>query len=103
MRIRIAQWNVWFQEPPKRVLRKLRDLDADIICLQEVSTTSNKYPGVNLPETLAHKLKYQFVLQEAHRWMQQGSLQRNLGNAILSRLPIVRHQHMMLVAGGGHD
>jgi endonuclease/exonuclease/phosphatase family metal-dependent hydrolase len=82
----VATWNLWWRfgaDPASRfagIAATLRQLDADVICLQEVYAEHN---GVNDADRLAALLHRQ-VLSTAY----PPSAEHSLGNAILSRWPI---------------
>jgi endonuclease/exonuclease/phosphatase family metal-dependent hydrolase len=37
MRLKILQWNIWYQEKIENILKILKNADADIVCLQELT------------------------------------------------------------------
>ena len=76
----------------KRIADVLRQLDADIIALQEIFSSSESYDGQ--VETLASTLEMEsaFGLTRHHRG-------RPYGNAILSRWPILESRIMDLTWG----
>ena len=86
--LRVLTWNIWWrhgawQERAPAIAATLSALDADIIALQEVwSDASSNYAAI-----LAADLGYHHVYGTGME--QKGLL---LGDAILSRWPIVRHQ-----------
>ena len=83
MKLRILQWNVWFQESAQRILDTLQDIDADVICLQELTRHSMTNPGVDIPDLIAqlgYHAYYQPTIERAEITM---------GNAIFSKFPIM--------------
>ena len=82
--MRLLQWNVWYREDVQNILRTIRDIDPDVVCLQELTVNHTEYnKGVNVPELLASELAYEHVYAPA---MQKGAQQS--GNGIFSRYPI---------------
>jgi len=76
-----------------RTAAALKDLDADIICLQEVERRMKQTHFVDQSRYLAHKLhmRHSFGSAEEYRW---GAF----GNAILSKHPIVKENNYQLPA-----
>lgn len=76
-----------------RTAAALADLDADIICLQEVDRRRGQTYFVDQSARLAHKLQMQHSFGPAinYRW---GAF----GNAILSRYPIISENNYQLPA-----
>lgn len=98
-RLRVLTWNVWWQYGPWReripAIEKVFDqVDADIICLQEVWEEQGK----NFAEHLAQRPGYRHVYRT-------GSVRDGVGfgNAILSRRPIERTEVRDLPGVRGRD
>jgi endonuclease/exonuclease/phosphatase family metal-dependent hydrolase len=94
MPIKILQWNVWFKEDIDRVVDVLKELNADIICLQELTQGYHEQSKDNTWEHIQDELGYYGVHQtipvitESEKWMQ--------ANAIFSRYPIIDHREHWL-------
>lgn len=88
MPIRLLQWNVWYQESADKVIDQLREVDADVLCLQELTTTSKHNPDVDIPGRIASELRYASHFLIANAWDTTPELRRTLGNGIFSRLPM---------------
>ena len=84
MQVRVAQWNVWYREHADNILRVLRDIGADIICLQELTVKSEVNPKRNIPEEI-NAIGYSGYFQPT---LENTSI--ILGNGIFSRFPIVK-------------
>lgn len=90
MELKVVQWNVWFKENIERVLDVLKKLNADVICLQELTQGYVEQTHENTWQYIGHELGFYFRAQEIpiitanSQWLQ--------GNAIFSRYPIV-HKH----------
>lgn len=38
MRIKILQWNIWYEEKPENIVKTVQEIKPDIFCLQELAT-----------------------------------------------------------------
>ena len=95
MRLRVATWNVWwrFGDPERRreaIVAVLRELDADVVALQEVWWHAD---GGSLADELATELGMQVVLRPSRDpsvWTSalQGTEAYGIGNAVLARGPL---------------
>ncbi len=86
-RLRVATWNLWWrfgpwQERTSAIVATLKDIDADIIALQEVWDDGT----TNFAAQLAQELGYHYAFAPGAR--PNGI---HMGNAILSRWPISQH------------
>lgn len=106
--MRVASWNLWWrygdwQSRRPAIERTLGALDADVIALQEVWHTSTE----NLAESLAADLGYHcaFAASPAPgKWQRRiGDDSIGIGNAILSRWPIVDERAVRLPSGDAPD
>ena len=89
MTIRIATYNIHKcrgmdrRVRPERIVAVIRELDADVVALQEVVSRENAAPEEDQPRFIAEQLGYDFRFGENRRL---GSAA--YGNATLSRLPM---------------
>ena len=87
--IRIATYNIHKcvgmdrKFSPERIVDVLREVDADVVALQEVLSHSNSHRRENQAEFIAEELGMKFSLGE-NRILKGGKY----GNAVLSRLPM---------------
>ena len=65
MSVRILQWNVLFRESATRILDVLKDVDADVLCLQELTSVSGHNEGIDVPAHIASGLGFNFFYQIA--------------------------------------
>lgn len=85
-RLRVVTWNVWARQGPwlarqEAILRTLVEIDADIVALQEVWM---EYPAHSQAAAIARDLDMVYTFRP--NWREDGC---DVGNAILSRWPIV--------------
>jgi endonuclease/exonuclease/phosphatase family metal-dependent hydrolase len=101
--MRIVSWNLWWRFGPwaerqKAVLAVLRELDPDVVGLQEVWAAG----GENLAEWLADELGLHWAWAASpasERWQRRiGDPSVDVGNAVLSRWPVVEQDVLRLPA-----
>ncbi|MFI1399351.1 endonuclease/exonuclease/phosphatase family protein [Streptomyces sp. NPDC020681] len=106
--MRVLTWNVWWrfgpwQERQKAILAVLRELQPDVIGLQEVWARD----GENLAEWLAEELGMHWTWASSdapERWQRRlGDSAVSFGNAVLSRWPIVDQRVLRLPSAEGDD
>ncbi|MFJ1809984.1 MULTISPECIES: endonuclease/exonuclease/phosphatase family protein [unclassified Streptomyces] len=104
--MRVVTWNLWWRFGPwrerqKAILTVLRELDPDVVGLQEVWAAGAE----NLAEWLADELGLHRVWAPSpapERWRKRitdpdaGSV--DIGNAVLSRWPVVEQEALLLPA-----
>lgn len=80
--IKLLQWNIWFKEDIDNIVKQLEIIDADIVCIQELSILKDDRSNTD-------KLKkiYQYMYYEVADTFMDG---RSQGNAILSKYPIIK-------------
>ena len=85
--MKLLQWNVWYKEDLKNILSTLQKIDADIICLQEVTVD---YPPhkLNAAKFLADNLKLNHFYQNAQSTVTDNE-KYSFGNAIFTRYPVL--------------
>ncbi|MFV0135271.1 endonuclease/exonuclease/phosphatase family protein [Streptomyces sp. HMX87] len=101
--MRVVTWNLWWRFGPwaerqKAVLAVLRDLDPDVVGLQEVWDAD----GENLAEWLAGELGLHCAWAPSpapERWQRRiGDDTVGIGNAVLSRWPVLEQATLVLPA-----
>jgi endonuclease/exonuclease/phosphatase family metal-dependent hydrolase len=86
--MRLAQWNVWYKERASRIVDTLREIDADFLCLQELTINAVEYnPSVDIPQLIASELGYHYFFKAADISTENGA-ETHFGNGIFSRHPI---------------
>lgn len=102
--MRVLTWNLWWRfgdwaARQEAILAVLRETDADVVTLQEVWAT----PSENLAELIARELGMQWAWSPSPapgRWQQRlGEPDVDIGNAVLSRWPIIRQAREVLPRG----
>ncbi|MXM68160.1 endonuclease [Streptomyces sp. HUCO-GS316] len=106
--MRVVSWNLWWRFGPwaerqKAVLAVLRELEPDVVGLQEVWSAD----GENLAEWLAGELGLHWAWAPSpasERWQRRiGDPSVEAGNAVLSRWPVVEQAVLRLPAPGELD
>ncbi|MGW1724981.1 endonuclease/exonuclease/phosphatase family protein [Streptomyces sp. NPDC002306] len=101
--MRVVTWNLWWRFGPwearqKAILGMLRELRPDVVGLQEVWESG----GENLAGWLAAELGMDWTWAGSHasdRWQRRiGDPTVDIGNAVLSRWPIVEQDVLRLAA-----
>jgi endonuclease/exonuclease/phosphatase family metal-dependent hydrolase len=87
--MKLLQWNVWYQEDIDNILRTIRKLGPDILCLQELTTNFAPQKRRHTAEYLAQKLRMHCFFKAA-REAADANGTHGFGNAIISRFPISR-------------
>jgi len=85
--MKILQWNIWYQEDVKNILELLKKVDADIVCLQEL-TVNHRRHNIDTAKYIADGLKYNFFYKEAQIDISSDRI-RSYGNGIFSRYTII--------------
>lgn len=87
--MKVLQWNIWYKEDIKNIISTIKNINPDIICLQELTINHPHYnQGANVPELIARDLGFNFFYKEAQKNLSEGK-ERSYGNGIFSRYPIV--------------
>ncbi|MFA6512386.1 MAG: endonuclease/exonuclease/phosphatase family protein [Patescibacteria group bacterium] len=91
MHIKLLQWNILFDEKYENILRELKKINADVLCLEEATTQSPVNRKRHVADDLARALGMHVHYGRAGHW--EG---RHFGNAVLSRFPIVKRRMIPL-------
>lgn len=107
-RVRVMTWNLWWRygrwrERREAIVAEVRRVVPDVCGLQEVWTE----PGENLAAAFADELGWYFTYAPSpapERWQHKiGDASVGIGNAVLSRWPIVASEIRRLPAGDEPD
>ena len=91
MKLSVLQWNVWFKEKADNVVRFVRETDADIVCLQELTRDSADNPGRDIVaeiEALGYHSAYEATL------IRYGTGTITMGDGIFSKFPLTDKRHV---------
>ncbi len=66
MRIKVLQWNIWYQENVNNILELIRDIDPDIFCLQELTVNAESTQWIDIPHYIAQHTKTYHAYHSAH-------------------------------------
>lgn len=106
--MKLATWNLWWRygDSEKRqpgILKTLTDLDADVLALQEIWHDDDE----NFAAHLADSLGYDYAFSPSpnpSKWQRKlGTDRYGIGNAVISRWPIVFHTTTDLPSGAAPD
>lgn len=96
MKICVGSWNIWIDSPRdyKGMAKLINKNKIDVIGVQEAAIYYDKKPAQNITEQLADELGYNFVFYPAFDGRPQK--QWKVGNAILSKYPIIKSSYHKL-------
>lgn len=106
--MRLATWNLWWRFGDREARRPaiestLRSLDADVIGLQEVWHTDDENFAVSLADDLGYQVAFA-PSPAPQKWQRRiGDETVGIGNAVLSRWPILTTHVERLPAGDAPD
>lgn len=88
--MKLLQWNIWYKEDIKNILSVIKEINPDIVCLQELTINHPHHnQGIDMPRYVADGLGFVFFFKEAQKSISDGQ-ERKYGNGIFSRYPIVQ-------------
>lgn len=65
MKVKILQWNVWYKEDIQNVKELIKEINPDVVCLQELTVGLNKEDSKNnTPQYLAKELGFNYYSKE---------------------------------------
>ena len=79
--MKILQWNIWYKEDINNIAKELKRIDADIVCIQELSFIGDDRTSVKVLNEI-----YPYVYMEIADTFLDG---RSQCNAILSKYPFI--------------
>ena len=82
--MRLLEWNSLYKEDVNNIVRYLKQVEADIVCLQEVTVGEISGQVIHEAEHIAKNLNNHFYFKEAQGW---GS--RSLPTEYSDHLPIL--------------
>lgn len=87
--MKVLQWNIWYKENIENVLKTLKEIDADVVCLQELTIGHECNQGLDSVKYLADGLGFNYFYKEAQGFYSSNGTV-SFGNGIFSRYPIVK-------------
>jgi endonuclease/exonuclease/phosphatase family metal-dependent hydrolase len=88
-KIKLLQWNVWYEEKVDNIVNFIKQTDADIVCAQELIAEAS----VNIPEAVAKACNYDYYFQPTIIGGIEGQ-SLTMGNGIFSRFPILNKKYV---------
>ncbi len=88
MYISVLQWNAWIFEKKENLVKLIKQVDPDVVCLQELTIGSTFQDGANVAEYLAKELGYN-QFHKAIPNLAPSAGVGDLANGILTKLPII--------------
>ena len=79
--MQILQWNIWYREDIKNIVEELKRINADVVCIQELSFVGDDRTSVSVLNQV-----YPYIYYEIADTFLDG---RSQCNAILSKYPFV--------------
>ncbi|MEK7614034.1 MAG: endonuclease/exonuclease/phosphatase family protein [Patescibacteria group bacterium] len=88
--MKLLQWNVWYKEDVNNIVTFLKEINPDIICLQELTINHPEFnQGVDTSKYIANELGFNYYFKDAQTSTNNGK-EYTLGNGIFSRFPILQ-------------
>jgi endonuclease/exonuclease/phosphatase family metal-dependent hydrolase len=103
MQLTVVQWNVWYQEDIENVADLLKQVDADVVCLQELTKNQEGQSHSDAVGFIHEQLGGYYHSSEP---MIRDDVQRHLFNAIFSRYPLTHASSPWIntpIGIGGHS
>ena len=79
--MKILQWNIWYKEDINNIAKELKRIDADVVCIQELSFIGDDRNSVKVLNEI-----YPYIYYEVADTFLDG---RSQCNAILSKYPFI--------------
>lgn len=90
MQIKLLQWNILYTEKIENVVKQIKELKPDVVCLQELGVNCKYNPSVpNTAYYIKGQLGYNAFFEEAQRWEEYEEFGA-IGNGIFTRFPITK-------------
>ena len=92
MKVKILQWNIWYWEKIENVIKQIKALDPDIICLQELSINGLANPNIDTAKYVKDVLGFHSYFKIAQHLYNDD----DIGNGIFSSFPISKTAHTFI-------
>ncbi len=100
MRLKILQWNIWFQEKAENIIKLVKKINPDILCFQEVTIGSSYNNKQDVAKIIAEKINFEYNFSNAHKYefpiTPKGESNYG-GNGIFSKFPIIKNSNFPIV------
>lgn len=100
MRLKILQWNIWFQEKTENIIKVVQKINPDILCFQEVTIGSNYNNKKDVAKIISKKLKFNYNFSNAHKYefpITPKDESNYGGNGIFSKFPIIKNSNFPII------
>lgn len=91
MKIKLLQWNIWYQEKVEHIIETIKEHSPDIICLQELTIGAQHHQNKDIPKLIADELQMHCNFAPAHTFP-DGHIQ---GNGIFSKYPLIKNNNFI--------
>lgn len=88
MKFSLLQWNAWTKENPEHILELLKEIQADVVCLQELNQNHPRNNYLDVPLFLSEQLEYHSFAVPAQTWPSDRGDEK-LCNGIFSKYPLI--------------
>lgn len=104
-RLRVLQWNILYQEPIDNVVALIREINPDVVCLQELARANRFNLGIkDTAQYVKEALGYQAFIAPAGQWTGMGGTEPGdvltFQNGIFSRFPLSKMRKVRLGESG---
>jgi endonuclease/exonuclease/phosphatase family metal-dependent hydrolase len=86
--IKILQWNVSYHEKYENIVNFIKQINADVVCCQELSTNFEANSGIDVASEIANTCNYNYYFHPQTNYV-INSGQVQMGNGIFSKFPII--------------
>ncbi|NQZ84125.1 MAG: endonuclease/exonuclease/phosphatase family protein [Nanoarchaeales archaeon] len=99
MKIKILQWNIWYQEKVENIIKLIKQINPDIICLQELTDKNPYNDKEDVSKIIAEQLNLNYNFAKSHTF-ENNEIQ---GNGIFSKFKIIKNSNFFIVEPKGNQ
>ena len=100
MKLKILQWNIWHKEKVENIIKLIEEVNADILCFQELTIGSIYNDKQDISKLIAKKINFEYNFALAHKYDNN----QLVGNGIFSRFQIIKNSNFIIAnAKNSHD
>lgn len=100
MRLKILHWNILFQEKAENIIKLVKEINPDILCLQEVTIGSRYNDNRDVAKVISKEINFEYNFSNAHKYefpiTPKGESNYG-GNGIFSRFPIIKNSNFPII------